>query len=153
MLNIKIITCYRSYWCIKIVYIIIAINKFQSAINFSSEKNCVGIENKQLCLPPFFPNHFIFLCFFFLMLLYFSNFSPSWLLNTTVESESDNDATCVELKTEIFNNNGNVVMNSNGSSSNSNSMNNNSNHRPNSLCSEPEIRWSDIVCVPLMMGN
>lgn len=87
------------------------------------------------------------------MLLYFSNFSPSWRLNTTVESESDNDATCVELKTEIFNNNGNVVMNSNGSSSNSNSMNNNSNHRPNSLCSEPEIRWSDIVCVPLMMGN
>lgn len=66
--------------------------------------------------------------------------------------ESDNDATCVELKTEMFNNNGNVVMSSNGSGSNSNSMNNNSNHRPNSLCSEPEIRWTDIVCVPLMMA-
>jgi gamma-syntrophin len=81
-------------------------------------------------------------------------FSP--LATTTVARdtpESDNDATCAELKTEIFNNNGNVAMNSNGSGgSNSNSMNNNSNHRPNSLCSEPEIRWVDIVSVPLMMA-
>lgn len=65
--------------------------------------------------------------------------------------ESDNDATCAELKSEMFNNNVNN-NNGNGGGSNSNSMNNNSNHRPNSLCSEPEIRWVDIVCVPLMMA-
>lgn len=32
-------------------------------------------------------------------------------------------------------------------------MNNNSNQRPSSLCSsEPEIRWVDIISVPLMMA-
>jgi gamma-syntrophin len=32
-------------------------------------------------------------------------------------------------------------------------MNNNSNQRPSSLCSsEPEIRWIDIISVPLMMA-
>jgi gamma-syntrophin len=81
--------------------------------------------------------------------------------------ESDNDATCAELKADegwrlaqttnnINNNNNNNHNNFNGSATmmnNSNgSMNNNSNHRPNSLCSEPEIHWVDMVCVPLMMA-
>lgn len=66
--------------------------------------------------------------------------------------ESDNDATCAELKSEMFNNMNNNNGGGGGVGGNSNSMNNNSNHRPNSLCSEPEIRWVDIVCVPLMMA-
>lgn len=43
-------------------------------------------------------------------------------------------------------------MNNTFSNSSFNSMNNNSNHRPNSLCSEPEIRWVDLISVPLMMA-
>lgn len=52
-------------------------------------------------------------------------------------------------------NNNNVnggTMNNTFSQSSFNSMNNNSNHRPNSLCSEPEIRWVDLISVPLMMA-
>jgi hypothetical protein len=74
--------------------------------------------------------------------------------------ESDNDATCAELKADEgwrlaqSNNNNNSNFNSGNAALNnsSNSMNNNSNYRPNSLCSEPEIRFIDIVQVPLMMA-
>lgn len=48
--------------------------------------------------------------------------------------------------------NGGATMNNTFSNSSFNSMNNNSNHRPNSLCSEPEIRWVDLISVPLMMA-
>lgn len=78
----------------------------------------------------------------------------------TPESDNDNDATCAELKADegwrsAQNNNNNVngaTMNNTYSNSSFNSMNNNSNHRPNSLCSEPEIRWVDLISVPLMMA-
>lgn len=50
------------------------------------------------------------------------------------------------------NNNNGATMNNTFSNSSFNSMNNNSNHRPNSLCSEPEIRWVDLISVPLMMA-
>lgn len=78
----------------------------------------------------------------------------------TPESDNDNDATCAELNLSLSsaqNNNNNIVnggatMNNTYSNSSFNSMNNNSNHRPNSLCSEPEIRWVDLISVPLMMA-
>lgn len=78
----------------------------------------------------------------------------------TPESDNDNDATCAELKQDegwrsAQNNNNHVngaTMNNTFSNSSFNSMNNNSNHRPNSLCSEPEIRWVDLISVPLMMA-
>lgn len=45
------------------------------------------------------------------------------------------------------------TMNNTFSNSSFNSMNNNTNQRPSSLCSsEPEIRWVDIISVPLMMA-
>jgi gamma-syntrophin len=91
--------------------------------------------------------------------LFLSRFSVS---RDTPESDNDNDATCAELKADegwrsAQNNNNNVhggaTMNNTFSNSSFNSMNNNSNHhRPNSLCSEPEIRWVDIISVPLMMA-
>lgn len=78
----------------------------------------------------------------------------------TPESDNDNDATCAELKQDegwrLAQNNNNHVngatMNNTFSNSSFNSMNNNSNNRPNSLCSEPEIRWVDLISVPLMMA-
>lgn len=77
----------------------------------------------------------------------------------TPESENDNDATCAELKEDegwrTATNNNNTIngMNNTYSSNSFNSMNNNSNNnRPQSLCSEPEIRWVDLVSVPLMMA-
>lgn len=82
----------------------------------------------------------------------------------TPESDNDNDATCAELKADegwrtATNNNNNVngaTMNNTYSNNSFNSMNNNSmnsmNQRPHSLCSEPEIRWVDLVSVPLMMA-
>lgn len=76
----------------------------------------------------------------------------------TPESDNDNDATCAELNLSLSsaqnnnNVNGGATMNNTYSNSSFNSMNNNSNHRPNSLCSEPEIRWVDLISVPLMMA-
>lgn len=69
--------------------------------------------------------------------------------------ESDNDATCAELKADdnwrlAQNNNNNNFSNGTATLNSSSSMNNNSNHRPNSLCSEPEVRFVDFICVPLM---
>lgn len=117
----------------------------------------VGIENKQLFFlypPPTPKTKTPFLIFILWSLLSFLTYlssleCPRPLTVVARDTpESDNDATCAELKSEMFNNN----MNSNNNGSNCNSMNNNSNHRPNSLCSEPEIRWTDIMCVPLMMA-
>lgn len=91
-----------------------------------------------------------------------AHFLPSLLFSSLYAvsretPESDNDATCAELKADegwrLAQSNNNNNFNGNGTMNNSSSsMNNNSNHRPNSLCSEPEIRWVDIVCVPLMMA-
>lgn len=91
-----------------------------------------------------------------------NRFSPFSLAvsRDTPESDNDNDATCAELNLSLSsaqNNNNNIVngaatMNNTYSNSSFNSMNNNSNHRPNSLCSEPEIRWVDLISVPLMMA-
>ena len=65
--------------------------------------------------------------------------------------ESDNDATCAELKMDegwrtATNNNNNGTMHLN------HAFNNLNNNRPQSICSEPEIRWIDLVNVPLMMA-
>lgn len=86
-------------------------------------------------------------------------FSSLLVSRDTPESDNDNDATCAELNLSLssaHNNNnhvnGGATMNNTYSNSSFNSMNNNSNHRPNSLCSEPEIRWVDLISVPLMMA-
>ncbi|CAO1351164.1 unnamed protein product [Diamesa serratosioi] len=86
-------------------------------------------------------------------------FLQKQLSRETPESENDNDATCAELKEDegwrTATNNNNTIngMNNTYSSNSFNSMNNNSNNnRPQSLCSEPEIRWVDLVSVPLMMA-
>ena len=112
-------------------------------------------------LPPPSIKIFIVICLDFYDYYYYYHIFYAVSRDTP---ESDNDATCAELKADegwrLAQNNNN---NNNSSSSNSfsgnplmnnsnGSMNNNSNHRPNSLCSEPEIRWTDIVCVPLMMA-
>lgn len=95
---------------------------------------------------------------FFIASILFS--FPTEVSRDTPESDNDNDATCAELKQDegwrLAQNNNNHVnggtMNNTFSNSSFNSMNNNSNHRPTSLCSEPEIRWVDLISVPLMMA-
>lgn len=95
-----------------------------------------------------------FICCSFLLLL------QQTVSRDTPESDNDNDATCAELKQDegwrsAQDNNNHVngaTMNNTFSNSSFNSMNNNSNNRPTSLCSEPEIRWVDLISVPLMMA-
>lgn len=76
-------------------------------------------------------------------------------LSRDTPESSDNDATCTELKADdtwrlVTNNNNNNIINNNTSTLNS-TLNNNNNNRQ-SLCSDTEIRWVDIVSVPLMMA-
>ncbi|CRK92898.1 CLUMA_CG006233, isoform A [Clunio marinus] len=91
-------------------------------------------------------------------------FLQKQLSRDTPESDNDNDATCTELKqdegwrsAQMNNNNDNLNGGLTNNTFNNNffnnlNNNNNSDERPESLCSEPEIRWVDIISVPLMMA-
>lgn len=50
------------------------------------------------------------------------------------------------------NNNNSINFNSGTLNNNSNNTNNINNNRPQSLCSETEIRWYDVATVPLMLA-